>query len=74
MKHRVKFKAITYRGDVIGVICIENLTSRVWTDAEINFARTLSSLYAFAYSIKQNDLINDNFEEFEKKPKNINTK
>ena len=56
---------IIYKGDVIGVICIENLTKREWTDAEVNFARTLSSMYAFAYSIKENNLINNNFEEFE---------
>jgi PAS domain S-box-containing protein len=56
---------IIYKGDIIGVICIENLTKRDWLDVEVNFARTLSSLYAFAYSIKENNTINDNFEEFE---------
>ena len=56
---------IIYKGDVIGVICIESLKSRTWIDAEVNFAQTLSSLYAFAYSIKENNKINTNFEEFE---------
>ena len=56
---------IIYKGDIIGVICIENLTKRDWLDVEVNFARTLSSLYAFAYSIKENNTINNSFEEFE---------
>ena len=56
---------IIYKGDIVGVICIENLTKRDWLDVEVNFARTLSSLYAFAYSIKENNLINNNFQEFE---------
>ena len=56
---------IIYKGNVMGVICIESLEPRTWIEAEINFAQNLSSLYAFAYSIKENDIINKNFEEFE---------
>lgn len=44
---------IIYRGEVIGVICIESLNKRVWNQTEINFSQILSSLYSFAYSIKE---------------------
>jgi len=43
---------IMYKGETIGVICIESLKSREWNNAEINFAQMLSSLYSFTYSIK----------------------
>ena len=43
---------IIHRGKIIGVICIENLTSRYWLKSEINFAQMLASLYSFAYSVK----------------------
>jgi len=43
---------IMYKGEVIGVICIESLKRREWNNAEINFAQMLSSLYSFTYSIK----------------------
>jgi len=57
---------IIYKGNVIGVICIESLEPRTWIEPEVNFAQNLSSLYAFAYSIKENNIINNSFEEFEK--------
>jgi PAS domain S-box-containing protein len=44
---------IIYRGEVIGVICIESLTLRKWKTIEIHFAQILSSLYTFAYSVKE---------------------
>lgn len=44
---------ILYKGQVIGVICIESLTKRNWIETEINFAQMLSSLYSFAYSIRE---------------------
>lgn len=44
---------IVYRGEVIGVICIESLTKRDWIQTEVNFAQMLSSLYSFAHSVKE---------------------
>ena len=44
---------ILHRGSVIGVICIESLTRRKWHDIEVDFAQMLSSLYSFAYSVKE---------------------
>jgi PAS domain S-box-containing protein len=46
---------IIYRGDVIGVVCIETKDRRNWSESEINFAEMLSSLYSFAYSVKENN-------------------
>ena len=46
---------IIYGGDIIGVICIESLTSRVWVDIEVNFAQILSSLYSFAHSVQEGE-------------------
>jgi PAS domain S-box-containing protein len=57
---------IIYRGDVIGVVCIENFKNRNWKESEVNFAQLLSSLYTFSYSIKEsNDIVKRN-EENEK--------
>lgn len=54
---------IVYRGETIGVICIESLSLREWDGAEVNFAQLLSSLYTFAYSVKEgNDLLRRNKE------------
>lgn len=57
---------IMYKGKMIGVICIERLTQKKWLLAEINFARILSSLYTFAYSIKVNYETERELHEFEK--------
>lgn len=43
---------IIYRGKTIGVICLENLTSRYWLKPEIDFVQMLAALYSFAYSVK----------------------
>jgi PAS domain S-box-containing protein len=49
---------IWYKGSNIGVICIENLTSRKWRKIEVNFAQILSSLYSFGFSMHEtNDLL-----------------
>jgi PAS domain S-box-containing protein len=54
---------VVYRGETIGVICIESLTIREWDKVEVDFAQLLSSLYTFAYSVKEgNDLIRRNKE------------
>jgi len=57
---------IIYRGETIGVICIESLSLRKWVRPEINFAQMLSSLYSFAYSVRQSKIISKNLKEFEK--------
>ena len=57
---------IMYKGDVIGVVCIESETLRNWIDLEVNFAQMLSSLYSFAYSVKESNILKDNLQEFEK--------
>ena len=54
---------IIYRGDVIGVVCIETLSDKNWKDCEVDFAQLLSSLYTFAYSVKEgNDMTRRNNE------------
>jgi len=57
---------IVYRGEAIGVICIESLFKREWLDTEIDFAHLLSSLYTFAYSVKETNLLSKDLLEFEK--------
>lgn len=44
---------VWYKGSLIGVICIESLTSRSWKTEEIDFSQILSSLYSFAYSVNE---------------------
>jgi K+-sensing histidine kinase KdpD len=48
---------IIFRGQVIGVVCIESLYLRKWLKCEVDFANVLSSLYAFAYSVKESNEI-----------------
>jgi len=48
---------VIYKGDAIGVICIESLTPRTWIPEEITFAQILSSLFSFAYSIKESNTL-----------------
>ena len=57
---------IIYKGEVIGVICIENLTLRKWETIEVHFAQILSSLYTFAYSVKETNKLSDSLIEFDK--------
>ena len=57
---------VVYRGETIGVICIESLTLREWDKVEVNFAQLLSSLYTFAYSIKEGNEIDRRNKETEK--------
>jgi PAS domain S-box-containing protein len=56
---------IIYRGEILGVICIESYTVREWHKVEINFAEMLSSLYAFAYSVQEGNGIKNELSEFE---------
>lgn len=58
---------IYYENEVIGVLCVESFKLREWSSLDINFTELLSSLYSFAYSVKQNNdtkLILNNFENF----------
>ena len=48
---------VIYKGDMIGVICIESFAPRVWIIEEISFAELLSSLFSFAYSIKEGNAL-----------------
>ncbi len=56
---------IYYKGNIIGVICIESLKKREWLDSEINFAQLLSSIYSFSYSVKETNRLNRDILEFE---------
>ena len=58
--------AIWLNNEVIGVICVESLTPRTWAVSEIDFLQILSSLYSFAYSVKENNIISNDLLEFEK--------
>ena len=57
---------VWYRGSLIGVICIESLTARNWKTEEIQFAQILSSLYSFAYSVKESTKLSNDMIEMEK--------
>ena len=46
---------IVYKGETIGVICIENLASRKWEKTEVDFAQIIASIYSFTYSVKESD-------------------
>lgn len=46
---------IWHRGKLIGVICIESLTSRHWLPEEVDFAQLLSSMYSFAHSVRESN-------------------
>jgi PAS domain S-box-containing protein len=48
---------VWYRGSLIGVICIESLSLRSWEKEEVYFAQLLSSLYSFAYSMKESNML-----------------
>ena len=57
---------VIFRGSIIGVICIESLTLREWIDCEVDFTQMLSSLYSFAFSVKEGNKISKNLLDFEK--------
>ena len=57
---------IVHRGQVIGVICIESLTTHDWNKSEVDFAQMLSSLYTFAYSVKEGNILSNELVEFDK--------
>jgi len=57
---------IIHKGIIIGVLCIESKTLRKWSGVETSFAQILSSLYSFAYSVKENNKLSKDLFEFEK--------
>ena len=57
---------IIHKGVVIGVLCIESKVLRSWKSIETSFAQILSSLYSFAYSVKENNKLSKDLFEFEK--------
>ena len=57
---------VWYKGSLIGVICIESLTLRSWKTEEVHFAQILSSLYSFAYSVKESNKLSNQMIEQEK--------
>lgn len=56
---------ILYRGEPIGVLCIEDSKIREWKEFEIDFSRILSSLYSFSYSIRFINSMSSNFKNVE---------
>lgn len=56
---------IVYKGETIGVICIESLTNRKWDKIEVDFAQMLSSLYSFVYSVKEINTIDKTIHDIE---------
>jgi PAS domain S-box-containing protein len=56
---------IVYKGKVIGVICIENLSKREWMKIEVDFSQMLSSLYSFAYSVKESNIVSNSLSDME---------
>jgi PAS domain S-box-containing protein len=48
---------IIFRGSIIGVICIESLSLKSWAPCEVDFAQMLSSLYSFAFSVKEGNKV-----------------
>jgi len=57
---------IIYQEKVIGVICIESYEKRNWCQVEIIFARMASSLYSFAYSVRESIKQSKKLEDLEK--------
>ena len=57
---------VVHRGQVIGVICIESFNTREWNKSEVDFAQMLSSLYTFAYSVKESNILSNELLEFDK--------
>lgn len=56
---------IIYKGETIGVICIENFLERKWDKVEVDFAQMLSSIFSFSYSVKEINDVNREINEIE---------
>ena len=57
---------IYYKGSLIGVICIENLTQREWKVLEISYLQMISSLYSFGFSVKESNFLSEQMIENDK--------
>jgi PAS domain S-box-containing protein len=57
---------IVFKGETIGVVCIESFSKREWKISEVNFAQNLSSLYSFAYSVFMNESLKKDMIDLEK--------
>jgi len=57
---------IWYRGKVIGVMCIESLSQRIWEKEEADFAQMISSLFSFGYSVKESNKLSHEMIENDK--------
>lgn len=56
---------IIYKGETIGVICIESYSERKWDKVEVDFAQMLASLFSFSYSVKEINQVNKTINEIE---------
>lgn len=61
---------VLYKGETIGVICIESYVPRKWIEPEINFAQLLSSLYTFSYSVDQTNKLYKDVQRYQKELSN----
>jgi len=50
---------VIYKGEVLGVVCIESYDKREWTTEELNFSQMLSSLYSFTHSVKETNKLSN---------------
>jgi len=57
---------IYYKGSLIGVICIENLSQREWKDSEVSYLQIISSLYSFGFSVNESNFLSSQMIENEK--------
>lgn len=57
---------IWFKGSLYGVICIESKKPREWKKEEVDFAQLLSSLYSFARSVKENNIMMHESAEIDK--------
>lgn len=56
---------IIYKGETIGVICIESYSERKWDKVEVDFAQMLASLFSFSYSVKEINQVNKTINDIE---------
>jgi len=57
---------VIYMGEIIGVVCIESHTTHRWSQIEVDFARMISALFAFAYSVAETVSITTSLNEMER--------
>lgn len=57
---------IYYKGDIVGVICLENFEKREWKSEEIDFTQILSNILCFALYSRENLYQRIKMEEIER--------